>query len=190
MPPPAVKSAALLVVSAALSFSQARIMVQPEDMALAKARLHTRANLPLGMWRVTVFLPRTAPGPVLISREQIAMAVPSVPFLAKEIALPILLSRNGGLWRQLAHYGMLAGMLAPGVIGGATISVHAVRWAGIGLASIEVIRKDLDSQTPDLSGLTIELPATILLQPGGGATFEVWASKVKGAHPLGPITLE
>ena len=188
----AIKVAVVWALLAATSFSQVVVglMVQPEAMEIAKARLHTRANLPLGLWRITLWLPRTAAGPVVISREQIEMAVPAVTFLSKEIALPILVARNGGRWRQLAHYGMLVGMLAPGALSGATISVKAVKWIGSGLAGVEILRKDLDSQTPDISALTIELPASIVIQPGGGATFEVWAAKSKGAHPWGPITLD
>lgn len=191
LPTFAIKRASVFLLAGALSFSQVRLMVQQEPLAIAQARLHTTAKLPLGMCRITLWLPRGSAAPVIVSREEIEMAVPAVTFLSKETALPILIARNGGIWRQLAHYGMLAGMLAPGALSGATISARAVRWIGAGLAGVEVVRKDLDAQTPDISGLTIELPASVVLQPGGGASFEVWVAKMKGArHAWGPITLE
>ena len=156
--------------------AQVQVVIQPDPMAIAQARLHS-GKLPLGLWRVMIWNATAAP--VAIAREQIEMQAPEVRFLSRDVALPILISRSGGKWKAAAHYLLIAGMLAPGGLGAVTISTRALKWIGAGMAGVEILRKDLESQTPDISALAIELPATITIPPGAGVTLEAWAAKMK-----------
>lgn len=156
------------------------LLVQPDLMEICKQRLHS-GKLPLGCWTGTI--KNYTDHQVTVFSQDIRMAVPEVDFLSKEKALPILLDHAGGWWKQVAHYAMIAGALAPGGIGAAQkISVHALKIIGGIMAGIEITRKDLEGKTPDLSALTIEVPASITIPAGGGASFDFWAAKMRNAH--------
>lgn len=163
-----------------------QLLVQPDSMALTRSLLRS-GKLPLGRWHGIIYCPGAG---ARISRGQVKMAVPEVRFLDREIALPVLLDRAGGKWRKIAHYGMLAAMLAPGGISAATISTHAVKWIGAGLASVEILRKDLEGMTPDVRALSIEIPETMDVPAGGSVEFSTWGDKMAKARNYGPIRLE
>jgi hypothetical protein len=157
-------------------------LIQPEPMDIARKRLHSTSQLPLGLWRIV--LHNSCPQNISIPKEQIEIQAPDVRFLSKEIALPILIDIAGGKWKQAAHYLMLAAAAAPGFVSATTISSRAVKMVAAGMTAIEILRKDLDAKTPDISALMIEIPATVTIPSNGGVTLNVWAAKMKNARTL------
>lgn len=148
-----------------------RLLLQPLPMELSKSLLRAK-KLSMGLWLMQL---DNAPEcqTAILAREHIAMSAPDVPFLPRQLVRAVLgrqaapIQRNLSFWLQSAAVGVAVKGYPPAAL--------AVPVLGL-LGAFETGR------VPDLGEYETELPQTIALQPGQGATFIVWAGKVHDAH--------
>jgi hypothetical protein len=165
-------------------------MATPESLASSALQITN-----IGTWDLAMV--NMSSQAVIVRREEVLMGVPRLHVISAARALESVRRTD----RKSKSNQIIGGLsfldiIVPGLMGGGLIqaSVKAVASAALGTAVLHHYTDLLKSEQPDLSAFTAnELPEEVSLAPYGqsgyGATYTVYASKMKGADTLGPVLI-
>jgi hypothetical protein len=182
------KTARVLRVDAPPTVQEIRkvqLLAVPIPMETVRERLDIKRS-PVGLWNFA--LSNDTDQPATISREklQILMATwcddhgkPIPLLLTKEQAWPIITRKAGGRWKtvqRLVTYASLG------------VAISGVPIAAAAGPVLELVSGGAGQRIPDISALTAELPAVIVIPPHSGVTLSAWSSKM-ATRPqvIGPV---
>jgi hypothetical protein len=171
-----------VIVLASLALA-VQVLAVPLPMETVRERIGTRST-PVGLWNVVV----TGKAGEVVSREAVVMATaafcrsekaPMPLFLTKEQAWPIIVRKAGAKWKLLQRLASLAG---------AGVAIAAFPPAAAAGPVFELLSERAASHIPDISSLSAELPASIVIPASGGVTLPVWSARMRRQPvPLGPF---
>jgi len=161
------------------------MVVVPLPLEVVRQRVGIR-NPKFGLFNVHIL--NSSGVKVEIPRERLMVLIaewcavnraPMPPLLTREQVWPVLARQAGGRWplirRILGYAG--AGMALSGVPAGAV--------AG---PAFDLLSQGAGQRIPDISALSAELPATVVIPAGGGVTLMSWSARMSTQpRVIGPL---
>jgi hypothetical protein len=176
----------IMTILVALFLAQGvQMLAIPIPMETVRERLDIK-NSPVGLWNFPIN--NDTDQPVNVSREKLQILIaswceahkaPMPLLLTKEQAWPIIMRKAGGRWKTVQRIIAYAG------VGAALSGVPVAAAAG---PVLELISNRAGERIPDISALTAELPAVIVIPAHSGVTLSAWSSKM-ATRPtvIGPV---
>lgn len=176
---------AVILVTSLLSAGDLRAMCSPESLAANALGIKN-----VGTWDCN-WVNGTATR-VTVPIQAMYLAMPALHVISPARAQIIINQANTNSWRSRALRALDYGsIIAMAVTGGGAVAASKLVVMGIGLGSnlAGKVAANLTAQQPDLAAFSPNCPETLTLDPGAGLTCTLYASKMKGAATIGPVTL-
>lgn len=175
----------VVLVTSLASAGDLRVMCSPESLAANSLGIKT-----VGTWDCNWVNGLTTR--VTVPIQAMYLAMPQLHVISPARAQIIINQANRNSWRsrtlRAIDYGSI---IAMAVTGGGAVAASKLVVMGIGLGSniVGKVAANLTAQQPDLAAFASDCPAVVNLDPGAGLTCTLYASKMKGAATIGPVTL-
>jgi hypothetical protein len=177
-----------LLLFACFADAQVTALATPESLASNVLGVKS-----VGIWDIAAI--NHGARPMTLRIEEILIAMPELHRINPQRAQQVLnRAYNSSLKSRLIRLLGYSDLAAGGIMGGGFIAVTVPIGAAVSLAGMFLHRAsdDLKAQQPDLNAFSQtsdEITLAAYGTPGYAVTLTVYASLVKGAKAIGPVTL-